>query len=238
MKNLIILVHSPLVGPFTWAPVAQRLRARGHAVLVPALADRGVTPPPYWQQHAAAVQQSLAMVPQEQPLILVGHSGAGAELPVLAQVSHHPVNGYLFVDAGLPHPGQSRLTAMEATSPAVAQALRQLFAAGERFPNWSDADLLEELPAAAVRRQVLAELQPRAQDFFTEVLPVVDGWPDAPCGYLVFTPGYHHFLENAQQAGWPNRTLASGHFHMLVDPVAVTDALDDLLQQLHTRQAP
>ena len=235
MEGLIVLVHSPLVGPFTWSLVAQHLQAGGFDVLVPTLTDSGETPPPYWQQHTACVQQALVSIPQERPLVLVGHSGAGSLLPVLAQAARHPVKAYLFVDAGLPHPGQSQLEEMEASVPAFAQELRRLLASGERFPNWSDEDLREELPDGRVRQQMLAQLQPRSLSFFEEVMPDILGWPDAPGGYLMFTQGYRHFLEQAQSAGWPSRMFHAGHFYMLVDPITVAAALIELMKQMNEK---
>ncbi|HJT59241.1 MAG TPA: alpha/beta fold hydrolase [Ktedonobacteraceae bacterium] len=235
MDNLIVLVHSPLVGPFSWSLVAQQLQAIGFDVLVPNLTDREEASTPYWQQQAASMQQALAALPQERSLVLVGHSGAGSLLPVLAQASSHPVSAYLFVDAGLPHPGQSQLDEMEVNAPAFAHELRQLLASGERFPNWTDEDLSEELPDRAIRQQVLAELQPRSWDFFKEVRPDVPGWPGTHNGYLLFTPGYRHYLEQAQRAGWPTQTLPAGHFHMLIDPVAVAKALVELMKQMNER---
>jgi len=198
-------------------------------VLVPVLTDSEETPPPYWQQHAVSVQQALVSIPQERPLVLVGHSGAGSLLPALAQAAHHPVKAYLFVDAGLPHPGKTQLEEMPAE-------LRRLLAAGERFPNWKDEDLREVLPDGRVRQQLLAEVQPRPLNFFEEVLPNVSGWSDAPAGYLLFTQGYRPYLEQAQRAGWPSRTLPSGHFHMLVDPVAVAATLVELMKQINEKR--
>lgn len=224
MDSLIVLVHSPLVGPFTWSLVAQQLQADGFDVLVPVLTDSGETPPPYWQQHAMSVQQALVSIPQERPLVLVGHSGAGSLLPALAQAARHPITAYLFVDAGLPHPGKTRLQEMP-------EELRRLLASGERFPNWSDEDLREVLPDGRVRQQLLAEVQPRPLNFFEEVLPDVSGWSDAPGGYLLFTQGYRPSLEQAQRAGWPSRTIPAGHFHMLVDPVVVATTLVELTKQ-------
>ncbi len=232
MDALLVLVHSPLVGTFTWSLVAQNLRSAGYDVLVPTLTDCGETPPPYWQQHATSVQQALASIPQDRPLVFAGHSGAGSLLPIIAQAAGHPVKAYLFVDAGLPHPGQSPLDEMEASVPAFAQELRQHLASGERFPNWSDEDLGEDLPDAHVRQQMLAEVQPRPLSFFEEVMPAAAGWPDAPAGYLLFTQGYQHFLEQAQRAGWPTRAFYAGHFHMLVDPAAVALALIELLEEM------
>jgi len=234
MDSLVVLIHSPLVGPFTWSLVAQHLQAAGNFdVLVPTLTDNGATPPAYWQQHTASMQRALMSIPQERPLVLVGHSGAGPLLPVLAQASRHPVKAYLFVDAGLPHPSQSALDEMEVSVPAFAYELRQLLASGQRFPNWSDDDLREDLPDGSARQQMLAELQSRPLSFFEEVMPGVPGWPDAPVGYLLFTKGYSPFLEHAQRAGWPSRIFHAGHFHMLVDPAAVAAALVELMQQMN-----
>jgi pimeloyl-ACP methyl ester carboxylesterase len=233
MDSLVVLVHSPLVGPFTWSLVSQRLQALGgFDVVVPTLTDSGVTPPPYWQQHAARVRQALTPIHQDHPLVLVGHSGAGPILPALAQTAHIPVAGYLFVDAGLPHPGQSHLDEMDASVPAFAQELRQELAKGSRFPEWTDEDLREDLPDGSIRRRVLAEMQPHPLSYFEEVLPDVPGWPDAPSGYIQFTEGYRPFLEQAERAGWPVRTFNAGHFHMLIDPAAVAEALVDLMQQM------
>ncbi len=54
-------------------------------------------------------------------------------------------------------------------------------------------------------------------------------------GYLLFTQGYRPYLEHAQRAGWPSRTLAAGHFHMLVDPVAVAMTLVELMKQMNEK---
>jgi pimeloyl-ACP methyl ester carboxylesterase len=225
MDSLVVLVHSPLVGPFTWSLVAQQLQAGGFDVLVPTLTDSGETPPSYWQQHTASVQRALASIPQERPLVLVGHSGAGSLLPVFAQAARHPVKAYLFVDAGLPHPGKTQLEEMP-------EELRRHLASGERFPNWKDEDLREILPDGRARQQMLAEVQPRSLSFFEEVMPDIPGWPDAPGGYPLFTQGYRPYLEQAQRAGWPSRTVPAGHFHLLVDPATVAAALVELVQQM------
>ena len=230
MDDLVVLVHSPLVGPFTWSLVAQRLQAVGFDVLVPTLTDSGKTPPPYWQQHAASLQRALASIHQERPLVFVGHSGAGCLLPVLAQVAHPTVKAGIDKDVGLPHPGKTRLDEMETTVPKLAQELRQLLAEGARFPNWKHEDLSEVLSDERARQHLLAEVQPRPLNFFEEVMPDVPGWSEAKSGYLLFTQGYRHYLEQAQRAEWPSRTLAAGHFHMLVDPVAVAATFVELMK--------
>lgn len=180
---------------------------------------------PYWQQEVEAIRGQLETVPPNRPLILVGHSGAGALLPALRATIPHQVGGYVFVDAGLPHPGQTRLDEMRASVPELAEELHRHLVVGGRFPDWTDEDLREEVPDDRTRAALLADLQPRALDFFEEPLPPVAGWPDAPCGYIQTSAGYAGAAETARRAGWPVQVFAAGHFYMLVDPEAVAQAL-------------
>lgn len=229
---LFVLVHSPLTGPLTWSLVAEQLRQRGLAVAIPALADGEESNLPYWQQHAESVARALGAAPPGRSLVLVGHSGAGPLLPAIRERLDRPVAAYLFVDAGLPADGQSRLDEMMASAPEFAARLQQHLASGGLFPTWSDAQLREFIPNERLRQGVLAELRPRSLAFFTEPLPVFTGWPDAPCGYLLLSSPYRAAAEQARRAGWANREFDAGHFHLLVDPAAVTDALLSLVQTL------
>src|SRR2546425_6243858 len=90
-SNLFVLVHSPLVGPLTWALVAETLHQWGHDALVPVLRDTDDDDRPYWQQQVASVTPALAAVPADRALVLVGHSGAGALLPALRPNAGHRV---------------------------------------------------------------------------------------------------------------------------------------------------
>jgi hypothetical protein len=65
-----------------------------------------------------------------------------------------------------------------------------------------------------------------------EPIPVFPGWPDAPCGYLRFRPGYAVPAAEAAARGWACREIDGGHFHMLVEPVAVADALLGLIAHM------
>ncbi len=229
MDALVVLVHSPLVGPLTWTPVAEELGRLGAEVLVPPLTNREGDEQPFWRQHAEAVARTLAPVPDRRPLVLVGHSGAGPLLPAIAQAAQHPVAAYLFVDAGLPEAGQSRLDLMAAEDPEFAGQLREHLAIGGRFPTWSEDDLWEVIPDAQLRREVVSEVRPRSKAFFAESIPVFTGWPDAPCGYLRLSRAYLVPAQRAIAAGWAYREIEAGHFHLLVDPAGVTQMLIDLM---------
>ncbi|MGH2535448.1 MAG: alpha/beta hydrolase [Thermomicrobiales bacterium] len=229
MRSTFVLIHSPLVGPLTWSLVADELQQRNVETVVPALTDDTGADLPFWRQHAEAVARAVAPLPPDRPVALVGHSGAGPLLPVIGQRIGRPVAAYLFVDAGIPIDGASRLDLMANEDPEFARHFREHLTAGGRFPAWTDGDLAAILPDRCLRRQLIADLRPRALAFFTEPIPVFPGWPDAPCGYLKFSAPYDVPARRAREAGWPDREIDAGHFHMLIDSPAVAAALLDLV---------
>ncbi len=164
-------------------------------------------------------------MPPDSGLIVVGHSGAGPLLPAIGAFSPHPIAGYIFVDAGLPHPGQSRLKDLEAGDPDFGTELRKDLEAGGSFPQWTDEDLREIIPNTGLRQGVLAELHPRNLAFFEEEFPHVENWPNVPCAYVRLSEAYDGPVQQARERSWPYRKFDAGHFHMLVDAAAVTDAI-------------
>jgi hypothetical protein len=232
MDSVIVLLHSPLVGPSTWSLVADELRRRGRAVAVPTLVDAEASESPFWEQHAAAVAREVETIAAAMPLVLVEHSGAGPLLPAVGQRVGHPVAAYIFVDASIPVDGASWLDLIAAEDLAFAEQIRQHLMGGGRFPDWQETDLRSVIPDRWLRQRVIAELQPRPLAFFAEPFPVFDGWPDASCGYLKFSAAYDVPAERARRKGWAYREVASGHFHMLVDPLAVAETLLDLVESL------
>jgi hypothetical protein len=229
---MLALVHSPVVGPLIWYPLAEELHRRGEETVVSEIADHPSEAPPYWDYHARSVARSLRQVPGSADLILVGHSGAGPLLPGIRQAAERPVAGYVFVDAGFPRDGASRLELLNEEMPEAARELEQILATGERHPRWTDADLEEAIPTPGLRRGVMESVRPRPEDFYTEPIPVFDGWPDAPCGYLLLSESYRPTFERAQREGWVTREIKGGHFHMLADPPAVADALLEIVKAI------
>jgi len=218
MKAGFALIHSPLVGPGMWSPIADELVRRGHAVVVPNLDGDESSGEELWRQHVRAAASRVRDV--DRP-ILVGHSAAGALLPAIREAARAPVSGYIFMDAGLPSTGPRR------GSGAFAKLIDDFYAAGQRFPNWTDEDLRAIVPDDGRRRALLQQMRPAPSRFWTEAVPLFPGWPDAPCAYLRFAPNpvYDEAAAEATRRGWPHREISGGHFHMLVDPPAVTDAL-------------
>ena len=220
-----VLIHSPLVGGLTWTLVSDQLRQLGQRVVVPILSDSTASREPFWKQHAESVAQALIHIPRNQRLVLVAHSGAGPLLPAIRQAIPNPIHAYVFVDAGIPRNGASRLDLMKSEDPEWANQFEVKLRRGGKFPTWSSEDLREIIPDENLRKQLFAEIHPRGLDFFTEPIPVFDGWPDAPSVYIQFSAPYERPATQARQSGWATYELRVGHFHMLVDAKTVTELI-------------
>ena len=231
MSDVFVLVHSPIVGPLTWAPVAAELPRRGLEVLVPAVRDRADSPHPCWRQEADSVAAALAELPGDRRLILAGHSGAGQLLPAIWAAAGRPSAVLVFVDAGIPADSETRLDEMRRADPAFAARFRAQLAAGGHYPEWTDDDLRPLIPDDDLRRGVLAELHPRGLAFFTEPIPGVPGWRRLPCGYLGFSESYAVHVTEARRSGWACREVEAGHFHLLVDPVTVASVMLEVVAE-------
>ena len=227
-----MLIHSPLVGGLTWTLVAEQMRQRGYSVIVPILSDLEISKDPYWKQHADSVAQALIDIPPGTNVILVAHSGAGPLLPIIRQNIPNRIRAYVFVDAGIPRDGATRLDLMKSEDPGWAKGFEESLQSGEQFPKWSSDDLREIVPDENLRKRLVAEIHPRGLDFFTEPIPVFHGWPDAPCVYIQFSAPYERPAAQGRQAGWQIYKLSVGHFHMLVDASAVTDIIFEAVHGL------
>ena len=225
---LFVLVHSPSVGPATWAPVARELADRGYAALVPSLLDVSDGEPPVWPRVAAAVAGVLAAVPPDRPVVLVAHSNAGLFVPVIAAAAPRP-RYELQRDALLP----AREGATTLAEGGFLEFLKGLVQPDGRLPRWTDWWADEDVApmfADEQTRRVVTEEQPRLPlSYYEQAVPVPAGWADHPCGYLLFGPAYQPMADEARARGWPVVHIPGEHLHQIVDPPAVATALLDLL---------
>lgn len=223
-----VLVHSPLVGPFSWSRVAEELQRLGYDVITPRLLTGDGDELRYWQRQAATVAEMVKTIPADRVIVLVAHSGAGMLLPAIRQLAGRPVAGYIFADAGIPLDGRSRLDMLKLEVPEAGAGVAGALQAGEHIPQWSDDDLSFIVPDAETRQGILAELQPQGLAFYTEPIPVFEGWPDARCAYLQFSQGYDYSAWQARAQGWPTRNLHSQHFALLTEAQRVAAALVEM----------
>jgi len=227
MAARVLLVHSPLVGAATWELVAADLAGRGCDVGVPDLTGTVAAGPPYCSRQAAVIARSAA----GQPAILIGHSGAGPLLAAAGAIIDQ-VRGYVFVDAGLPAPGQSW---METAPAELAAQLRDMADDQGWLPPWpqwwGDEILAELIPDPAARRHFAAGCPRLPLAMFEEVHPPVPRWPDAPAAYLQLSEAYEDQAAAARELGWPVAERASHHLAPLTDPAMVAESLRELLGQ-------
>jgi pimeloyl-ACP methyl ester carboxylesterase len=230
--SALALLHSPLTSASAWGEVPRLLREHGYDVVVPEVVED--VDPPYGTRYVAHAALQLRDLLGTSAAVLVGHSGAGPLLPQIGfarQAAGARVDGYVFVDAGLPRAGNAhtRLDLITAADRGYGAELSELLAAGGRFPDWSDADLADEVPDPEDRALLLAGLRPRGLAYFTEDLPLPGDWPEAPVTYLRLSAPYDPDVRIARLRGWPVLTSELGHFAALARP---TDVVGMILEAL------
>jgi hypothetical protein len=227
---MLVLLHSPLVGPLTWQPAATSLRAAGYRVAVPSLAGVLDTGPPFYRKLAGRVAATIRQANPAPAVVLVGHSGAGALLPAAAEAAGMPVATVVFVDAILPHPGVSWL---ETAPPALREQLGGLASDGQlpAWHQWFPPDVVSQLlPEEDLRRRFIAELPRLPLAYFEEPAPTVSGWPPAHCGYLRLSGAYDGVADEAKRHGWLVVRESADHLAMLTRPATIAGLLDRLIR--------
>jgi len=225
----LILLHSPLLGPQSWAPTAEALSRRGHAVLAPRLPALLEVAGDYYADLGRAAASAID-ADGEGPVILAVHSGSGALAPSVAAALSAPLTGVIFVDAILPHPGRGWLD----TAPPALKA--QLAAGAQQgllpaWDGWWPPGALERLvPDAELRAAIIADLEPLPLAYFEEPAPADD--LSAPCAYLQLSGAYEEEARRATRLGWPVVRLPATHLAVATQPLAVAAALESLMGRL------
>ncbi len=221
MADRLVLVHSPLVGRSVWEPVAAELAGCGYKLSLPDLAGAIAAGPPYCLRQAQAIASGAG----DGPAILVGYSGAGPLLAAAGALTSE-VRAYVFVDAGLPAPGRSRLEAVPAD---FAERLRSMADADGWLPPWprwwGDEELATLIADPAARRDFADDCPRLPLAMFEEVQPPAPTWPGAPCGYLRLSEPYDAQAALARGRGWAVAELDTHHLALLTDPGRVASAL-------------
>ncbi len=220
---VFVLVHSPLVGPGTWSPVARELERRRHQAVVPSLLGPAGAPPRHWRDCVEAARDAVG-TPSD-PIVLVGHSGGGLLLPVIADAVAAPVSRLICVDSGVPaSTGETPLV-----PPPFLDRLRPL-AVGGMLPPWStwwgEDELRGLVPDEALRAALAREMLSLPLAFFEQRVPSPAGWDRVPCAYLLISDAYREAATEAGERGWRVEEITGAqHLHIAVAPEAVTDVV-------------
>lgn len=223
-----LLLHPPLLGPAVWEPLAGLVRARGGDCLVPDLRP-ALNPAAGWWERAA--ERCTGAAGGRRGATVLGHSGAGALLPLVADAvdAAHAV----FVDAVLP----PRAGPFEA-SPRMREFVATLPAADDLLPAWSDwwppGTMTELVPDDGLRRRIERDQARLPAAFHAEPVPVPAGWPQARAAYLQLSPAYDAELAEAAARGWPTAALPGRHLDVAATPGLVLGAVTGLLGRITT----
>ena len=229
MAVKLVLLHSPLVGPGTWRSLAPLLRAQGHEIAVADFAADMSGDPPY---YAKLVRTACRLLNSESnaKTLLVVHSGAGSLVPAIAASSG--VAGAIFVDALMPHSGQSWFeTVPESLKKRLAKS-----AHGGRVPPWH-----RWWPNGAIRAlfsnqasydAFVSELKEIPLDFLREPAPGIELQDDLRAAYLQLGPGNASEASRAERLGWPVRREALHHLAIITHPEKVAAEIGELVSVL------
>lgn len=225
MKGHIVLLHSPLLGGLTWQAAAAALRARGESASTLEWPVLSTLDGDFYRSLARSMADALG----ETPAVIVVHSGAGALVPAL-ETAWSRLQGVIFADAILPHPGQSWF---DTAPPQLASSLR----AGAEFgmlPSWDrwwPPGALERLiPDETLREALIQELSPLPLDYFSEAAPSAN--VGVPAAFLRLSGAYDDEARAATRRGWPVVNLPLHHLAMLTHPEAVAGAIASLAAKL------
>ncbi len=169
----LVLLHSPLATVEQWGRLPEELREAG--VRCAAVEVNDDDQPPYAARYIARASLEIAKAAPEAPLLLVAEGAAGALVPQVGGAQRAA------------HRPVAGYVLVDALLPQPGVATRADLRAAQ-LPGTTE----DPRPA-----------RPRPPEFFTEPLPLVADWPDAPCGYLLTTEHYRPCARMARMRGWP-----------------------------------
>lgn len=225
MVASILFVHSPLVGPSTWATSAELMASHGVDVCVPDLTGVAQASAPLWEVLVDTAAAGAATL--EGDVAIVGHSGAGAFLPAVADRVQGRAVSLLFVDAVLPPP-----RGVHQTPAGLRALLDQQTVEGRlrRWLEWWPDDVVCELVPDADERAVLLDDMPSLpRSFYDESVPVPDRWGERRCAYLKLSDAYDDEFADAGRRGWNCEQLDADHLAIRTQPDRVVMAMESLL---------
>jgi hypothetical protein len=202
--------------------VGEQLRQRGHHVLIPSLVSAVASG--RWQDVVDAVVDDATV---EDHGLLVGHSGAGPLLPVIANRMAVPLLRVIFVDAGVPPAsGEASLIPDQ-----MLDSLRTLARDGmlPRWSEWFGPEAMEAMiPNRNRRAAVLAELPQLPVSYFEGRVQMPSDWSSADGAYILLSDPYRSDAAEAASRGWPVTELGGGHLDIVTRPAEVAEAVLEL----------
>lgn len=226
-----VLVHGAWHGGWCWRAVADRLRARGHAVTTPTLTGLGerahlLNGAVDLHTHITDVENHILFEDLDD-IVLVGHSYAGAVISGLAERMADRIGRLIYLDALLVHDGE---TCMDEFPKAVAEERirfsREAGGLAMPAPPAAAFDVTDPEQAAWLE----SKLTPHPTKTYLTKLRLGGIMGNGlPADYIICTDPLYVKAEaahtRARQTGWPIHEFATGHDAMVIAPMETADLL-------------
>jgi pimeloyl-ACP methyl ester carboxylesterase len=228
-----VLVHGSFSGGWMWRAVADDLRAGGDTVFAPTLTGLGdrrhlAGPTVTLRTHIEDIA-NLFYYEDLSDVTLVGHSYAGMVIAGVAAIAPERLGRLIYLDAYVPHGGQSWFDLQTPEDAAIARAEMDRTGARSPIPA-SMLGITDPVYAASVD----ARMTPQGRATYEDPCPMGSAASAAiPCAYIQCTEGplavrLRRSAELARTQGWEVRELACGHNAMLILPNQLADLLREL----------
>ena len=220
VKN-VVLVHGAWADGSSWDKVIPLLEAKGLHVTAVQLSLTSL------HNDVATVRRALAL--QDGPVVLVGHSYAGAVISIAG--NDDKVAGLVFVAAFAPDQGESVFSITKPYPPApIGTELRP---DSQGFVSVTPKGITEDFAQDLSEREkklLVATQGPTNFSCFSTNLPVAAAWKTKPDWFVVAADDrvIPPDLERAEAAAMnaTTITLDSSHVVMLSHPKAVADMIE------------
>ncbi|HYC18342.1 MAG TPA: alpha/beta fold hydrolase [Pseudolabrys sp.] len=228
--NTYVLIHGAWHGGWCWQRVADRLRARGHAVFTPTLTGLGerahlLHPDIDLSLHVADVLGAIGCE-RLSDIVLVGHSYGGCVISGVAEAVPDKIRSIVFLDAFIPNNGESLFDVVQPTVKEVIQGVLDrgettvpvrdaaAFKVNEKDRAWVDSlatpqpvrTMTEKIKLTGARERIAGKIYIRAA-----------GYPN-----VSFDKAYTHVKADR---GWRTYEVPCGHDVMIDAPDRLTEIL-------------
>jgi pimeloyl-ACP methyl ester carboxylesterase len=219
MSHTVVLVHGAWHGGWCWQRVADRLRSDGHTVFTPTLTGLGERS--HLLRDGIDLKTHIADIVNVMKweglsdVVLCGHSYGGFVISGVAEEMAPAIRSIVFLDAFVPHNGESVL---DLTGPAVQEGVRNARQRGDIAipPRAAEAFGVNVADRAWVDRLCVG--QPIAT--FTDKIVLTGG------AKSYANPGFDRALgEVRSDPSWRSYEVPSGHDVMVDMPERLTEIL-------------
>jgi pimeloyl-ACP methyl ester carboxylesterase len=216
----VLLVHGAWADGSSWSKVVPLLEAKGLRVVAVQI------PLTTFAEDVAATERAIAL--EDGPVLLVGHSYAGA---VITEAGNDPkVAGLVYVSAVAPDQGESAFGLITSVQTPIGSELRPDSSGFLKLtPKGISEDFAQDLPAKEIAVLTATQVPINVAAMKGEVTK--PAWKSKPSWYIIGANdrAISPELEAAQakKIGATTTTVSSSHVIMLAQPVKVANVILD-----------